>query len=316
MALAAGQARADDKEALLGPLRARNHHPIFTGLLNPPPEAANLATGLAWEVGVNHSSIFAMGANGAWYIHMDKELTEFDFSLRAPALDGKIEAGLEVPLLVSSAGFLDQLVRNYHRFTGLPGYGWQDHFPDNFYVDKLYRGQALFHLGHQDRLEPGDVTLWLKGRAWRKENLSASWQFFIQAPTGAAEAGLGSGFWEFGGRALATGDYSGLGVYLSLGVYFPDRLKGISGDVGLDPMISAFTGFEWTLWGKWAILAQFTYTSSPMAREGNDFFSLPWMDATLGFKRAMGRGKSFGFALSENLNQTAPDFSIHVSLAM
>ena len=80
-------ALADDGQPEPWPIRSRNHHPIFVNLLHPPPETAAVAAEFSWEVAVNHSSIFAMGANNDWFIHMDKELTEFDISLRA-ALPG------------------------------------------------------------------------------------------------------------------------------------------------------------------------------------------------------------------------------------
>ncbi|MDH4183803.1 MAG: DUF3187 family protein [Nitrospinota bacterium] len=314
--LAPSISAAQDDSLLAGPLRSRNHHPIFMNLLNPPPESPLLAQVCSWEVAVNHSNIFAMGANENWYIHMDKEITESDILLRAPLAQGKYEIGAEMPIIVSSAGFLDPLVRTYHAAVGVPGYDWQDHFPDGFYVDKLYYHHHIFSLGRQNSILPGDATFWLKGYAAQRENLLAAWQLFIQVPTGSADAGTGSGNWEFGGRAMGRLEYRGLGIYSSLGLYFPGMLKGQGASVTLLPIYSGFLGFEWTLWGGWAFLAQFTYTSSPLDGQGYDYFSKPWIDSTFGFKRVIGPGKTMGFALSENLNQTSPDFTIHISLAM
>ena len=93
-------------------------------------------------------------------------------------------------------------------------------------------------------------------------------------------------------------------------------MKGISGSVGLDPVASAFIGLEWTLWGGWSFLAQMIATSSPMPREPGEFFNQPWLDGAVGLKKAGGKGRGYGVALSENLNQTAPDFTIHASFSM
>ena len=221
--VSAGQAWGWDQQPLLGPLRTRNHHPIYTVLLHPAPERAKIAQDTVWEMAVNHSSIFAMGANRDWYIHQDKELTELDLSFRTPAWGGRVEVGLEAAALISRAGFMDPMVRTYHGLIGVPGYDWQDHFPDNFYVDKLYLRQAIFHLGREDRIEPGDATFWVKAPAWSGREWTTSVQFFLQAPTGSPEAGAGSGYWEFGGRILAQVEYTGLGVYGALGGYFPGR---------------------------------------------------------------------------------------------
>ncbi|MDH5511130.1 MAG: DUF3187 family protein, partial [Nitrospinota bacterium] len=152
-AFPSSQAWADDGQPLSSPIRARNHHPIFVNLLTPPPEEAAVARELTWEVAVNHSSIFVMGANKEWYIHMDKELTEYDFSLRAALPGLRMEMGAEIPIFMSSAGFMDSFVRTYHSTIGVEGYDYQDHFPDDFYVDKLYRGQAIFYLGRDGRTE-------------------------------------------------------------------------------------------------------------------------------------------------------------------
>ena len=314
--VSAGQAWGWGETALLGPLKTRNHHPLFTGLLHPAPEGVKIAVDTAWEAGINHSSVFAMGANRDFYIHMDKELTELDISFRTPVWQGRVEVGMEAAAFVSRGGFLDPLVRNYHSLIGVPGYDWQDHFPDNFYVDKLYLRQAIFRLGHQDRVEPGDATFWVKAPAWSRGEWSTSVQLFLQAPTGSAEAGVGSGFWEFGGRILAQVEYPGLGGYASLGVYFPGELKGMDGSIGLDPVVSAFLGFEWPLWNGWSFLAQLVGSSSPMPREPGEFFNQPWLDGEVGFKKAAGKGRVYGIGLSENLNQTAPDFTIHASFSM
>ena len=306
---------AGQEPSLNAPLRSRNHHPIFVSLLNPPPEEAEVAPKLTWDLAINHSSIFVMGANNSWYIHMDKELTEYDLSLRAPLGIGKLEVGVEVPVFVSSAGFLDSLVRNYHSLIGVEGYNYQDHFPDDFYVDKLYKGDRIFHLGREGRAIQGDVTLWLKGEMYKDRDYLLSFQAFVQPPTGDTNAGIGSGFWEYGARALASGNIQGAGVYMMLGVYAPGGMKGIEDEEVLKPIYNGFAGFEWILWDGWAFLAQVTATTSPMAGDGNDFFSKPWIDSTFGFKKVMG-DSILSIALSENLNQTAPDFTIHISLRM
>ncbi|MDH5511273.1 MAG: DUF3187 family protein, partial [Nitrospinota bacterium] len=142
-----------------------------------------------------------------------------------------------------------------------------------------------------------------------------SWQAFAQPPTGKTGVGVGSGFWEYGARILTTGEYTGLGVYLMLGAYVPGGLKGLDGETELLPIYSGFLGFEWTLWSGWAFLAQLTTTSSPMSGDHGDFFSKPWLDSTIGFKKIV-QGGTLAMALSENMNQTAPDFTIHVSFRM
>ncbi|MDH5637759.1 MAG: DUF3187 family protein [Nitrospinota bacterium] len=315
LAFPSPQALADDGQPLSSPIRSRNHHPIFVNLLNPPPEEAAVAEEFTWEIAVNHSSIFIMGANNEWYIHMDKEMTEYDFSLRAALPGLKMEVGAEIPFFMSSSGFMDSFVRTYHSTIGVEGYDYQDHFPDDFYVDKLYRGQKIFYLGRDGRTDLGDITLWLKGEAYRDGPYLLSWQAFAQPPTGKTDVGAGSGLWEYGARVLTTGEYTGLGVYLMLGAYVPGGMKGLDGETELIPMFSGFLGFEWTLWDGWAFLAQLTGTSSPMSGDQGDFFSKPWFDSTIGFKK-LTQGGTLAMALSENVNQTAPDFTIHLSFKM
>ena len=312
----APEAAADENSPLLGPIRSRNHHPLFAILLTPPPEKAALSKGFSWEIGVNHSNIFAMGSEGDWYIHMDKEVTELDISLRAPAFGGSVEIGAEVSGLSTSAGFMDPYVRSYHEAIGVEGYDWQDHFPDNSYVDKLYLMNDVFWLGEGNKFGAGDATFWIKGLALEGDGYRISWQGLAQAPTGPWRKGLGSGGWEAGARVLADIEYMGAGVYLSLGAYLPGDLKGQNKQFAMTPMYTAFSGFEWTLSGGWAFLAQLTFTSSPMRGAGFRYFEKPWMDFTAGFKKAFGRGNTVNIGLSENLNQTAPDFTIHISVSM
>ena len=311
--LATAQAASANKRSL-GPLGVMNHHPLYVGLLYPAPEDARLAESMVWGLSITHSNVYIKSWKEQWSVDIDKELTQASFTLRAPIRGWKLEAGLEAPVYFSSSGFLDKWVREWHNITGLPGYVGQDRFPDFSYSDETYYDSKILAKGRRNELLPGDITIWLKGNLNKAEGRVFALQIFAQAPTGRAEHGTGSGEWELGARWLGTIGLDPVIVHMGGGFYMPGALARPAYDKRLNNFMAGFAGVEYRWSERLSLIAQSMFNTSPHVDEGPLQYRMPWMEASFGVKYRLESGKVVSLGFSENLNRTAPDFSLHIAL--
>ena len=76
----------------------RNHHPLYTGLLYPPPESGTTVKAVSFNAALNYTNIFIFDSEGQTSAFIDKELAEIALSLRYPFAGGKAEIGMDAPL--------------------------------------------------------------------------------------------------------------------------------------------------------------------------------------------------------------------------
>lgn len=301
-------------QASLGPIQTRNHHPLYTGLLYPPPESATTVETASFNAAINYTNIFIFDSEGRSSAFIDKELAEMSFSLRYPVAGGKAEIGMDAPFYYSSAGFMDGSVRWLHGRVGVPGYSGQEVIPDYNYSDVIRRDGTPVMRGARGQVAPGDATFWIKAGIFSKGPLTVSLQGLTQAPTGSADRGEGSGEWEFGARALATILAERFAIHLGGGGTSPGRIKRSLQTTSLNDMLIGFIGYERFVTGRLSLLLQSTVNSSPFKNSDLERFRKRWIEATFGFKYRLNGGSIVAVGLSENLNRTAPDFTIHFSL--
>ena len=302
-----------DAAADTGPIPMPNHHPLYIGLLYPVPDRAAIADKTRWSVALNHTNIFMMYKSEKWSASIDKEITEADLSARAPLIENRLEAGVKAPFYRSSEGFMDNLVRWYHKRIGAPSYYGQEESPDFRYLDTVTHNGELVRKGRRGDTTPGDVEFWLKALVWKGKGAAVSVQALAQAPTGDADAGTGSGDWEYGLRLLAGAEHGPMAYHAGAGVTSPGSLKLSKEDIKLDTMFMGFLGVEYEYSSSFSFLSQSMYNTSPFPSADIIAFSRQWWEVTFGFKWRLREGKTMTFGLSENLNQIGPDFTIHVS---
>jgi len=300
--------------ASFGPIQTRNHHPLYTGLLYPVPESGTTVKDTTFNTALNYTNIFLFDNEGRSSAFIDKELAELDLSIRYPLADGKVEIGAEAPFYSSSAGFMDGAVRWYHDRLGVPGYEGQAVIPDYTYSDVIRRDGKPVMRGARDQVAPGDASFWIKAEIFSKGPLTVSLQGLTQAPTGNADRGEGSGEWEFGARALATILAGKFAVHLGGGGISPGRVKRSLATTSLNSMLTGFISYERFVSGRFRLLIQSMFNTSPFEDSDLERFRKRWIEATFGFKYQLKSGSILAVGFSENLNRTAPDFTIHFSL--
>jgi hypothetical protein len=296
-----------------GPIPMRNHHPLYVGLLYPVPEIAQIAEEPSILASVNHSNIFLFNAGRQWSAAIDKEITQLDLSFTYPVIEGNMEATVDASAYYASGGFLDGGIRWWHGRLGVKGYIGQADAPDYRFMDNVRKNGDALDNGKMGA-SIGDLDFSVKKLLYRDAGLTMSAQGVVRAPTGDADAGYGAGSWEFGGRALAQMRSDWLTLHLGAGAVAPAQMNRMGQTVELGTMWMGFASAEIPVWERLNLVVQSMYNTSPLQSADIYQYSRDFVEMTLGFNyRAVG-GKVFTFGFSENLNQTAPDFTIHLSV--
>ncbi|MBI4667443.1 MAG: DUF3187 family protein [Nitrospinae bacterium] len=306
-------ATAAAEPAYMGPIPMKNHHPLYVSLLYPSPESALTAQSFRWRIDVNHTNIYLYNGGKRWLAAIDRELTEADVNLSVPITPGKLEVGFNAAVYGSSEGFLDGLIRWWHGRLGVRGYRGQAETGDYRYEDAIYHDGEKIVSGEKGAMF-GDTGLWLKTILHDGEKVKVAGQLLAQAPTGSPNTGTGSSTWEWGGRILASMESESIIAHAGGGVTFPGQLNSGGQGIPMEPMYAGFVALEIPVTGDLHLIGQSMFNTSPLKSADIYQFSREWIEVTLGLKYLIAGGYVASFGLSENLNQTAPDFTFHLSL--
>lgn len=287
--------------AFEGPLAVKNQFPLFMNIGAPRLESA--AAGTALTAGLSYSSVFMVRSSSAWSVNLDTELAEL--LLRYRRQFGRVEAGIELPVLSFSSGFLDRPLNSYHRAFGFSDYGRSSR-PDNQFLYEIRRNGALIVKGKDG--SPGIGDLRLSARyVVLEDDPAVSVRAEVELPTGDAKKGFGSGSVDAGVALLADKRISNIfKAYLNLGAVFPGNLKGYE-TVELDNFIYAGAALEAALWKKFSLLVQGVAQGSPFPKTGIGAMDRTSVLLTFGGRYSCGKD-SLEFSVTEDPNTAgAPD---------
>ncbi len=293
-----------------GPALVRNHHPLYTGLLAPAPETAKIADSFDFSFSFNYTNVYMTEKTGGWTVGVDKEIIEAGATLKFPLKAGEIEFGAYIPAYISFGGVFDNLLRWWHRRIGMKGYNGQLEAPDFRYLDIVSLDNEIITEGYANRVYPGSVLFWFKKELLNSESYTVAGQVLVKAPTGDSYAGTGS--WDGGARLVISGRWREYLLHSSIGVTVPGKMKG---KVDLDPFLTGYFAMEYPVATRWRLLAQSQVNTSPLATLNFEPYSLPFAEITFGVAyRPSPEGRTYIVGISENLTQTAPDFTINFSI--
>ena len=181
--------------ALRGPMPVRNQHPAQLTVLHLDPVSARpLAAGdVAGRLDTAYSSMFLTGGTAANQFTMDGELLRTSLALRA-GLGAGFTAGVELPFVLTTGGFLDSFLIGYHSFFGLPDEDRDAAPRDQFHVEALYQGRTVFRQ-EPEPLRLADVPLGLDYALFAPApgTPGLALRSGIELPTGDDQRGLGNG---------------------------------------------------------------------------------------------------------------------------
>lgn len=294
-----------------GPLQVRNQFPLLLTLAPPWFETAALRDEVA--VGITYSSTYVTETSPQWMVGLDLELAELGIRIRKKVGE-RAEAGLRVPVLRPSGGFLDAPLASFHEFLGTGDYGRHER-PDNaFLYTVTWQGRPVVQ-GVNDRTGLGDIGLTFKWQL-RAASPVLSVQVDVELPTGDARTGYGNGSTDLGIALLSDWElsetYRG---YAMAGVVAPGDLKGYQ-TVPLHTYGYAGLGLEAAWWERFHVIVQTVAASSPFPETGIREMDWPGILLTFGGRYSFDRS-SIELSLTEDPDTAgAPDFMANIGWSM
>ncbi len=313
-----------------GPIPIRDMRPyqlLFLQFLPESPDttpARHMRFGLQFDVANN---LLAPDPTGSATIVEDNETQRLLISWRRGIRRGE-EVAVFLPIEWRNGGFMDGILRWYHRFWGMPGNldddpVGRDNTPD--YRSILYiadqQGRVLLDQGNAFGLGELSAT-WKRslGPATPRSNLAG--RLGLKLPTGNPGLVLGSGGVDAGACLDARYNVGrDVILYANVGGVLMGHATRVPG--ARSGMVQTLFGAEYRPNNRDSFLWQFD-GSSAAVRTGNWFADRWQATATFGYKRVMDRHLLLYASFSENgdilgyhwqaLTNVGPDFTITAGL--
>lgn len=268
-----------------GPLPVRTQNPLTLLFVSQTLErASTLPKGhFSTSVETTFSNIFerSLPLTGTT-VDMDMELvrTAFRFSY---GITNHLEAGLELPFLSSSGGFLDSFVQGFHNTFGFPN-GGRGLVKNGRFSYRVTRDGTTLYQVNPSTFQPSDLVLTQKLSILdeTKGVPAITARTSLKLPTGSTSDGTGSGRPDFGFSLLAEKSYKRLHSYSQIGFLI------LGGDEQLSPIIrkgaSLFSqAFEFNLFEHLSFVGQVDFVSSIFKHSAIAGLSEAAVDLTFGF---------------------------------
>jgi len=313
-----GDARAME----ITPFRTGNLAPLVQIHGLPVPDSARVLGRGEREVSAvadltNNYTRSSQGTEGGIF---DGETYRVSLDLRYGVTPG-VEAGIEIPLVIHSGGFLDGFIEGFHTIFNFSN-GGREYVSRNRLLYRYERnGNERFRVdessgGLGDIRLTGGIQLYDdRAEAPRRLALRGA----LKLPTGNSDRLRGSGGVDFALWLAASDDYRlGDWGHLTLFANAGGTIMGDGDVMGSQQRNLAATGVAGLGWSPvdWiAITAQGTWNSSLYS--GSDLREIGYdsLVMTGGFVFALAERTSLELALSEDLSvDTAPDVSFHLAL--
>lgn len=307
-----------------GPLPVRNQHPAQLTVLHMNAVSPSvLARGdTSVRATSAYTSLWLGGTNGLSTFAMDGELWRNSLQLQT-GLGGGLELGLELPVLHTTGGFLDDFLVDYHDMFGFPDQGRSNGPRNQFRVFGEQNGNVVYELREESLLwcDVPVTATWCvlpPGRSADGSGLPGlALRGGVEAPTGDEEAGAGNGEFDWAVGAAASWPFGFGTIYADAQHTWagtPDRARAANfafGDVA-----SFGLGLEVPVLPDFAVLAQVGWEQSTLraldlARASDDQLLL-WIGGRLRLESRWHVEIAFGEDLSEYI---APDFTAFLSMA-
>lgn len=306
----------------ISPFRTGNMAPLVQIHGLPVPDSARVLARGEGEVSAvaDVTNNYTESAKGTEGVTFDGETYRLGLDLRYGIAPG-VEAGIEIPLVIHSGGFLDGFIENFHKAFDFTNGGRDAVSRDRLLYRYERKGVERFRVddsggGIGDIRLTGGIQLYDdQAEAPRRLALRGA----LKLPTGDSDRLRGSGsvdfaLWLAGSDDYRLGDWGHLTLFANAG----GTIMGDSDMMGSQQRDLAATGVAGLGWSPvdWvAITAQGTWHSSLYS--GNDLRAIgnDSLVMTGGFAFALSERTSLDLALSEDLSvDTAPDVSFHLAL--
>jgi hypothetical protein len=295
-------------EGFEGPLNIINSHPLMLALGSPSLESPRCEDSIGLYF--TYSSTYLVDASPGWAFGIDVETSVLE--LKAKKRFGKsLEAGLSVPLISHTDGFMDGFLEAYHGAFGFRDYGRSER-PQNEFLFSVLRGGDGVIMGRGGEIALGDLRASLKGALYAHDPYMSVYGF-LSIPTGDPDRGFGSGSFSGGGAVLIEKSLSSrLMGYLNAGYVLAGELKAEE-KVPLRDYPYGGAGLEWMYSERLLLNMQFFLQGSPLEETGVEGVDKVPSILSFGGRYVFKEGSAFEFSLSEDpTTSMAPDFMLTV----
>jgi hypothetical protein len=284
-----------------------------------PERAITLPRGV-WNVRFDlvEANMLARDANGEDSLLFDFELTRANLALQYGVFDS-LAVGLEIPLLYTWRGFLDEPIKFFEEVTGFKRSIRFDR-PQHLFSYTLQKDDRNALEGTSGAVGIGDIAFSAKALL-REEGQWApaiAGRFALKLPTGDADRALGSGEVDVGLGVALEKTFGAVRLYFHTGLTVPTG-NPFSG-TGIDsvPMLSTFLTGEYRLTERFSLLVQLDGVTSPVRNTGLDI-DHPTFEILAGFNWALpGLPVVWQAGFMEDLNDTnrTADFALFMSWSL
>ena len=296
------------------PIPVKNHSPAYFSLLYPEPETASTVERgkFSYVLEFDYSNIFYLSGSKEWQTNVDMELAQFTLDIRMGTAVSTMEVGIRQPFFYAGGGFMDDFILDYHEALGLHDYPGQRAAPRKRYLYEIGHNGLLWNAPDPYRFSYGDTTVWIKKELYKGEIGITSLKLLAQAPTASTTTGFGNGAWEK--SAVFMLDISGdtIDSIFNAGITDPGYIdRGERLD--LNSFFFAHAAVTYGFTRRLSIIAQWSSVASPYAADLTPRFKKRWSALTFGLRYFTASKKQITIGLLEDLSETGPDFTIHIS---
>jgi hypothetical protein len=308
-----------------GPVATRNgraYSLLFLQFLPEIPDTLQTGTNrFDLQLDVFNNMLISSPKQGMQVLE-DHEIQRVRFTWRR-GLNTNTELAVFVPILWRNGGFLDGIIREWHRLLGIRDPGGRDVAPDYRSILRVGDsfGNTLVDKGNAFGM--GEVLLTLKhGLTKPAPRAHLAGRLGLKLPTGNPRLLLGSGELDVG--LSLDGRY-----HVGRDIIFYAQVGGVlAGKAARLPhprraIFQYFLGMEYRPNNRDSFLLQ-VEGSTPSVRIGNDFADKIQSTGTFGYKRALDQHLVLVASFSENgdihnftvpfLGDVGPDFTVTVGL--
>ncbi len=306
----------------IGPLEARNLHPVQMTALNPTPFDPG-GNGRRVTVGTrtDWANLWLLSGKGTDFIQLDGEILRTEFFSKFPlGKDWTVEVGL--PIVHASGGILDSLIETWHTAFGLPQ-NLRDRLPKDDQLIQVVRKEVgkpdrIAYGLDREELEFGDIPFQIHKTLVRWQGFAMGVASGIELPTGSEERGIGNGGVDYslGGdisfRATRIAGFAWVHrVWVAqarrakiAGLPYHDLWKvGVGGQFGIEKSLS--------------LLAQLNFETSVLKELRNNHADKNQLLFWMGVRFNASSSLQVDLLVGEDLiTDVSPDVTIHLSLRM
>ena len=296
----------------LGPIPARNQHPVQLTVLHldPVPAATHPAGEASVRLDTAYSSLWLSGNGNGNRFAMDGEMLRAALDLRV-GLGAGLELELGLPVGYASGGRLDGFVTGWHDFWGLPDQG-RDTYPEDAFAVRAERGAVTAYDLEANAFQAMDLPIGLRQEILSKGPAHIAVRAAIELPTGDDDAGFGNGELDVALGAVADLRWEDFGVFAHAHHTFagtPGRAKAAG--LAYRDVTAVGLGVDYRLFAGFTLHLQAQWETSTLRGLGFDRVADPHLLLWSGGRFALGPRTFLELGIGEDLMPyISPDFSV------